>query len=136
MGMYTELIFGAKLKKNTPEEVIETLICMIERLAPPVPEPISSGKIDASLFMHYSTSFAVSEPQRFIVFDDVQKRYIVSTRSSIKNYDKQIETFLEWIKPYIEEGSGAWNMYAIVIYERFAKPDIYYLDDSGPEIDI
>lgn len=53
----------------------------------------------------------------------------ISTRSNIKNYSNDIEHFFEWIKPWIKEGSGVRNMYAIVIYECDATPTIYYLDE-------
>lgn len=137
MGMYVELIFGAQLKKDTPKEVIDTLKYMIEDDDDASePEPISSGKIEGSLFRHYSTSFPVSTPQRTIIYDKIEKCYVVSTRSSFKNYNREIETFLEWIKPYIDFGSGLWGMYAITMYELFAEPTIYYLDNSKPKYDI
>jgi hypothetical protein len=56
---------------------------------------------------------------------------VLSTRSNIKNYKQEIETFLEWIKPYINGGSGSRNMYAIVIYEEQDEPTIYYLHNAS-----
>jgi hypothetical protein len=54
------------------------------------------------------------------------KKYSICTRSSIKNYENQIERFLEWLKPYIEYGSGYSHFYAIVTYEE-GDPVIYSL---------
>jgi hypothetical protein len=62
--------------------------------------------------------------------DDITKCYHISTRANLKNYDGDIEAFLEWMKPFIDSGSGARDMYAIVIYEECEEPTIYYLYDA------
>ena len=62
--------------------------------------------------------------------DDIDKCWHISTRSNIKNYENEIETFLEWIKPFIAGGSGNREMYAITIYEDSEEPNIFYLHDS------
>lgn len=62
--------------------------------------------------------------------DHIDKRYHISTRSNIKNYEDEIETFLEWIKPYVENGSGSRELYAIVMYEEASKPTLYYLHED------
>lgn len=63
-------------------------------------------------------------------FDDIGKNWCLSSRSNIKNYNNEIDTFLRWIKPHIASGSGTNEMYAIVIYEESKRPTIYYLDDN------
>lgn len=126
MGMYTELIFGASLKKDTPDEVIETLqiLCGIKD----VPENFDYPKRNP--FYAQSYYFGVSSSIPFMYFDDTCKTWIVSTRGNVKNYDNDIEYFLEWIKPHIESGSGIRDMYAIVTYEEASEPTIYYLYDK------
>lgn len=64
--------------------------------------------------------------------DEISKCYHISTRSNIKNYENEIELFLDWIKPYIEYGSGVRNLYAIVTYEG-GTPILYYSNDIGGE---
>ena len=63
-------------------------------------------------------------------FGGIDKNWVISTRSNIKNYGNEIEAFLEWIKPYIDGGSGERDMYAIVIHEQSNEPKIYYLNES------
>lgn len=127
MGMYTELIFGARLKKDTPENVINTLQYM-------------TGKISdrpSDIAFEYSRNplrggsyyFGITNPVCDMTFDDVSNQWQISTRSNIKNYESDIEKFLEWIKPYISQGSGAREFYAIVTYEEEDTPKIYYLYD-------
>lgn len=133
--MYTELIFGAELKKDTPIEVIEALRYMLgESEAKPISFPLPGARCEW-LFQGGSYYFAITKPVKKMWFDMISKSYSISTRSNIKNYEEEIQTFLEWIKPYIERGSGSRDMYAIVIYEEQAEPDIYYLREDGGEGD-
>lgn len=130
MGMYTELIFGAELKKDTPETVINTLKYMLGDLEEkPNDFPLPDGRCEW-LFRGGSYYFGVNEPVSKMWFDKIDNRYHISTRSNIKNYNSDIETFLEWIKPYIDHGSGGREMFAIVIYEESNEPTIYYLHDD------
>jgi hypothetical protein len=135
MGMYTELIFGCSLKSNTPSAVIALLQAMVK----------GGGEIDKIillpdhdffkcerwrwLFTGGSYYFGVNEALGKIWQDNIDKEWKISTRSNIKNYDGEIEKFLDWIKPYIESGSGEQEMYAITTYED-STPIIYYLEDE------
>lgn len=125
--MYTELIFGADLKKDTPDSVIEVLKYMIgDTEAKPKYFPFHNGRCEC-LFRSSSYYFGVNEPVCKLWKDDIGKNWVLSTRSNIKNYKGEIEAFLDWIKPYIDGGSGYRDMYAIVTYEEAGTPDIYYL---------
>jgi hypothetical protein len=127
MGNYTELIFGARLKDKTPEFIINTIRFLMD-------EEIPLDKIDPNL-PEYCTKLRGASSY-FGVTSTVNKLYresdswVLSSRFNKKNYDYGIETFLAWIKPYINYGSGANNMYAIVINELDSEPMIYYLNDS------
>ena len=130
--MYTELIFGANLKQDTPENVIEALKYMIGDTEEKPPNfPLPDGRLEW-LFRGSNYYFGVNRPGvnrpvSKMWFDDITKKWALSTRSNIKNYEGEIEAFLEWIKPYINSGSGHRDMYAIVTYEEAEAPNIYYL---------
>ena len=128
MGMYTELIFGASLIKDTPDQVINALKYMIGDIKEkPEDFPLPEGRC-AWLFRGGSYYFGVNEPVSKMWYDDNSNNWRISTRSNIKNYDGEIETFLEWIKPFIHQGSGYRDMYAIVTYEEAESPTIYFLE--------
>lgn len=128
MGMYTELIFGASLKEETPKEVIETLKYMLGEIdEKPKDFPFPDGRIEW-LFCGNSYYFGVSKPIKEMWFDEITNKYHISTRSNIKNYLGEIESFLKWIKPYVSSGSGAREIYAITIYEEATVPTVYYLE--------
>lgn len=127
MGMYTELIFGASLKSNTPESVIDTLLYMIGYTEEkPKDFPFPERGVEY-IFFGGSYYFGISSPVNKMWKDNISGQWIISTRSSIKNYKGEIECFLDWIKPYIESGSGDRDMYAIVMYEEWSEPKIHYL---------
>ena len=127
--MYTELIFGAELKSDTPIEIIESLKYMLGELEnKPKDFPTCNNRFE-HLFGCSSYYFGVNKPITKMWYDLISKSYHISTRSNLKNYDSEIETFLEWIKPYIESGSGINELYAIVIYEDAEIHTLYYLED-------
>lgn len=129
MGVYTELIFGASLKKDTPTEVINTLKYIVGEIKEkPENFPLSEGRCEW-LLTGGSYYFGVSEPVTKL-WQDIQDDWRLSARCSIKNYGGEIEEFLEWIKPYIDGGSGSRDIYAYTIYEEDREPTIYYLTDG------
>ena len=127
MGIYTELIFGAELKRETLEDVVDTLRYLIGDIEKP-----ENALLDMSdsQFGGASYYFAVCEPNQRMWLDDITDSWHISTRSNIKNYQNQIKKFLDWVKPWIEQGSGFNDMYAIVMYEESEEPTIYYLGDK------
>jgi len=98
-----------------------------ETVDKPLDFPFPNGRCEW-LFQGGSFYFAINRPVNKMWFDDISKAYSISTRSNLKNYNNEIETFLDWIKPYINSGSGNRDMYAIVMYEEQSEPTIYYLD--------
>ena len=131
MGMYTEIIFGAGLKKDTPKNVIGVLQRMIDG------EDLVDNLPDHEFFKSQRTWLIRSggsyyfpgciEPKFW--FDDISKNWFLHFRTNIKNYDSEIEKFLDWIKPYIDQGVGSRGFYAIVTYEEQNEPTIYYLTE-------
>src|SRR5687768_4686159 len=127
MGMYTELILGCKFKEETPESVIKVLQAMVTGLdamneLQEIPDhPFFKSDRWRILFSCSSYYFAVNQANREMWNDSGWR---ISTRSNIKNYDDEIEKFLDWIKPWIW---GGRNFYAIVTYEE-GEPVLFFLD--------
>jgi hypothetical protein len=125
--MYTELIFGARLKETTPKEVIDTIKYMVGDLEEE-PENLAfettSGR---NVLRGCSYYFGVQTSVSKFYYDDITKSWTLSSRANIKNYEDEIGQFLNWIKPHIKYGSGSRNMYAVKIYEEENEPTIYYL---------
>lgn len=155
MGMYTEFIFGAELKKDTPKYIIEGLNRVINHYSVEdmvnieraniitenglQPEPIDFISPEAVKFIHeydlygllYSSSyyFGCHEVVHSFKYDDICQTWSISTRSNCKNYRNRIEKFIDFIKPYILQGSGyPHNLFAYVQYEESEFPTLYGID--------
>jgi hypothetical protein len=132
MGMYTELIFGCALRKDTPKVAINALRWMCGDIEKPDALPVHEFFEEEScsdLFKFSSHSFAVSEPHFRMWYDNISGDWRVSVRANGKNYCNEIELFLDWVKKYISSGSGTREFFAIVCFEEQEEPTIYYLED-------
>jgi hypothetical protein len=140
MGMYTELVFGASL--DIPKKEFNILSFLIDPSNKEYPESWPQiwqelSRMRWVLVGQSSYYFGArwQPPFLHINKNDYEQSKtpgnvscFLSIRSNIKNYDGEIEKFLDWIKPFIEKGSGNWDMYATVIYEDTEEPTIYYLN--------
>jgi len=136
MGMYTEFVFGCELKKDTPIDVINILKYIFngegnkDKLNLPNHPFFTSfrWRIIAHCSSYY---FGYSKSLSNLYYDDISNRWKFAIRSSIKNYECEIENFIDWIRPYIEEGSG-WprEFLGYSIYEEDEHPKLYYLKEG------
>ena len=155
MGMYTEFIFGCELSKKTPKVCVDALDYVIngEEKKPKYENPegweqkrFNENYIERTtpieeiekfiedydlerLFLCSSYYFGAANPVRKFIYDSISDSYHISTRADLKNYSGQIEKFLDYIKPYVEHGSGyPHRIYAYVQYEEDSFPTIYAMD--------
>lgn len=131
-GTYTELIFGAELKKSTPNSVITTLKYMVGDLDTPTGPIVFDYQCNPLIGGSYY--FGVHHGEAKMEYDEASNSWTISTRTNIKNTWNDIENFLAWIKPYIEFGSGARDMYAVVMYEESEEPVMHYKYEADGEI--
>ena len=127
MGMYTELILGCSLKKKTPKKVIDRLNRMVDIDCTNTANAVMDADEDVWLLQSTSYYFGVNRCCNKLWFNPIWETWHISARCNLKNYRHEIENFLEWLRPYIEYGSGIRDFYAIVTYEEALEPTIYYL---------
>lgn len=129
MGMYTELIFGATLKENTPTYVTRALDNIInDKTNVDLPDEVKQFSDEYSLsklIWCSSYYFGAHSNKPSCVFDKIANRWSISFRANCKNYQNEIEKFIEFITPYVEYGSGPTNIFAIVQYEEDDYPTLY-----------
>lgn len=129
MGMFTELTLNCELRRDVPDFVINTIKYMLDIIKEPQEGyPFTSGRFPIIL-LGSSAYFLDTNPTIF-KFDELDNIWLLSTRSNIKNYNNEIETFIEWLKPYVKAGVGSHDLYASVLFETNKTPTMYYLDDS------
>ena len=139
MGMYTEFVFGGALHDDVPENVLNILRYLVE--------PIESVRADhlfrkleipdhpffqterwQGIAVTSSCYFGYNRPHSALVYDEINRHWVVAIRSSIKNYSHEIEKFVDWIRPYIRKGSGEQNFIGYSLYEADVAPTLYYLN--------
>ena len=101
MGMYTQLVFTCSLKRDTPENVLDTISALVndeEIINVPTHEffRCSGYKSLCNGDSAYFGGATVSKFNR-----DYQELTIVS---NLKDYDGEINKFLSWIFPYVVGG--------------------------------
>ena len=139
MGMYTALSIGVELNVEQSHPVTELLRYMIgERPDEPKYTPAQYMQINAlhSLFitsrweyMLQSDSYYFNYDTHFrLRWDDNAKAYFLSGVCNLKNYNQEIEHFLDWLNQFVadpEEGFLGWTM-----YEEDDIPTILYRKDG------
>lgn len=140
MGMYTEFNIGIAFKKNTPDNIIkilEYLLCggrvgyeqeeyilgIITRereLAEHEFFKCDNWDIVLAGYSAYFDGITVSKME----LDEMQRKYHLNVRSSIKNYEQEIEKFMDLISPYIDTEGFLGYMR----YEECDDPTLIYND--------
>jgi|TARA_R110000796_G_scaffold247790_1_gene373767 hypothetical protein len=128
MGMYTELFFTARLKKDTPEEVVAILKHLFEEGSydlglsdKPNHEFFECHRWDCigNMSSFYFTPFPLSAMRK------LQGSYFITSRSDLKNYDGEINKFIDWVTPYLEGYEGdciGWTH-----YEESEQPTLLFI---------
>ena len=125
MGMYTEFVFGASLREDTPKHILEILERMFDGI------PKDSDPKFRTIPRGCSYGFGFSNPLSKLSWDYFHKQRVISIRCSLKNYNEEIENFVKWIRPYVDRGSGNRNMLGYSMYENGEEPKIFYLTEMG-----
>ncbi|HBG5345126.1 TPA: hypothetical protein SOK46_002689 [Clostridioides difficile] len=131
MGMYTEFVCAIELKKDTPKEVINILNNMIEgedRYDITPPHPFFECRRWRWLFIMDSYSFSGRSNTMF-EYDDIAKTHYLTIRSNLKNYDDEINKFLNWIKPYIQIHCEDDEFLGYSRYEECRNPELIYYNE-------
>lgn len=112
MGMYTEICYNACLKEDAPKEVIDTLNHLLNK------EPID--KLPNHKFFSCtrwktigwgSSYYFEAQPHRLFEFDPIRNCCVVNLICNLKNYNNEIENFIDWLDPYIDGSEGHYLGY-------------------------
>ncbi|MGL5151574.1 MAG: hypothetical protein ACRC7N_13505 [Clostridium sp.] len=133
MGMYTELVLSCELKKDVPNEVIKVLEFLTRENELEVELPNHKFfECDRWKWLFTMDSYYFSGVTHCIFrFDDISKTYFLTTRSNLKNYGSEIQKFLNWIYPYIDECEDFLGYYR---YEESREPELIYLSELKKEV--
>lgn len=128
MGMYTEFNAAMCFKKETPSGVIKIIQCLLgEEKWPEILPDHDFFKCERFCMTltcgsYYFPSISDSKMKR----DHIDREYHLNIRSNLKNYDNEIEKFLDYIRPYIETEGFLGYMR----YEDSEEPTLIYCDSG------
>lgn len=127
MGMYTQLHLGVTLKKETPDEVINILKFMVGDGAEEQIEVLPRHELFVRTrwrFMLRCDSYYFNyKTHHLLKFDDIGQHWWFNVTTNLKNYENEIDLFLDWISQYIEDPMGD-NMWGFTRYEEDSLPNI------------
>jgi hypothetical protein len=123
MGMYTELNIGVRFKQDTPDNIINIIKHMIDNNinAITTDHPLFSSprwRIMLTCYSYYFDGRADSN----LRYDEIDESYHLNVRCNLKNYDNEIELFLDFIRPYLETEGFLGYMR----YEENENPTLIY----------
>ena len=130
--MYTELVLNSRFIDNTPKDVIEALQWMLEANPedekPLIEHPLFE-LIRAKFMLRMGSFYFVPEHSSKMIsgFDDGKFTHL-SIRCDLKNYENEIETFLDWICPYLDD-----EFLGYMRYEEDDDPTLIYQVDGKPK---
>lgn len=131
MGMYTEFVFASELKRDLPSEVEQVLKTMTEGYGfdelSIIPDQ-DFFKCDRWTMLFTCDSYYFDgKTSTSFEYDNISKSYYLTVRSNLKNYDSEIEKFLQWIKPYLDIYGNKFLGY--YMYEEYESPTLIYSDE-------
>lgn len=126
MGMYTELVLKCRIIEKAPEEVMHILSYLFNRSG----ERENLRDLPNHPFFELSRwgmlggcSSYYHHPKALSSFQTGIGNYLFS-RSDLKNYEGEIASFLDWLRPYLENETGeciGWEW-----YEEDEKPTLLF----------
>src|SRR5262245_10822074 len=112
MGTYHQLHFATELVEDTPLPVIETLLHMVGDMLhepePAITHPLFGTDRWRFMLRGDSCYFAAEQRSTFMV---EYGHWFLTVQSSFKNYDHEIDKFVDWITPYTSELDGEFLGY-------------------------
>lgn len=125
MGMYTEIYVNVDLKKETPQEIIDTLkqICANEQ---------PDGFPEESLLLFNDRSYYTPCTYvRSLTYDEISQRWSFLGKGDLMNRNQEIEHFFDWLMPWVEGYPGDFVGYRR--YEEDQEPTLVFIPEDKTE---
>lgn len=125
VGMYTEFFFRAPLRGDVDRQFFVRLNETPDSFTPDNGLPEHPFFQCERWHMLFRGGSSYHETRGFdLRYDSFRSQHILFCHSSFKNYDGEIEKFLDWIDPMVEELEGTFLGYSL--YEEDEQPILYY----------
>ena len=111
MGMYTELTLNFSLKKELPTNVLYAL------------EVMTSNNWDYNFNLLPKHDLFKTERFQMVLSADSFNDSRIESHTKFKNYDSEIELFIDWIRPFVDQDKG--SLIGFSLYEEDYEPTEY-----------
>jgi len=131
MGMYTEFHFNAKLKSDTPEEVLHILQYMLHeqpKLNTRLPDHALFKCARWDYMLVSDSSYFCAQTHSQVSVDDLINSKYLCIRCNLKNYNHEIQQFLDWIHPYLDQ--SPCDFLGFYRYEIHDTPTLIYYEGT------
>ena len=124
MGMYTELFISTRIVDD--KNVIAILKYMIGEIEtqPELPDHDLFKTVRWPHMLVGSSYYFVPRVVHLLEYDKIGDYWCFINRSDFKNYNNEIEQFIDWIKPHLADKEG--DVFAYSRYEEDKEPITYY----------
>ena len=130
MGMYTELNIGVAFKEDTPSSVINILKHMLNEDEPDYYELTDHPLFKTArwnLMLVCDSYYFDGQTDSSLIYDDISNQYYLNVRCNLKNYDNEIDKFMDFIQPYLDTN----GFLGYKRYEEDGDPTLIYNMGSG-----
>lgn len=137
MGMYTELVLVTKVRGDAPAEVIEALKIMCSNKTkdnselPQIDHPFFKLGRAAWMFQNNSYYFVPASVSQF-EWNAIGKFWTLIVRCDLKNYEDEIDTFVDWLTPYLYAYEG--DHLGHQRYEEEQRPTLLFHPNRWEEL--
>ena len=122
MGMYTEIYVNVDLKKETPQEIIDTLKQLFANEQP-------DGFSERSLMLFSNGSYYTPCTYvRSLTYDRILHQWSFLGKGDLKNYSNEVEHFFDWLMPWVDGFPGDFVGYHR--YEQDQKPTLVFIPEE------
>lgn len=131
MGMYTELVFATRLKRDIPNNVHDVLLYMVgddDACGEPPNHPLFDTTRWEFMLRCDSYYFDGDTHSEFN-WDKIGEFYTLTVRCNLKNYSGEIGEFLDWLGPYVDSYPGEFH--GTTRYEEDLHPTLIYWAADG-----
>lgn len=131
MGMYTELVLGIEIEDN--DKIIQTLRYMLGETEYQPVDDHELFRTDRWDYMLKCDSYYFDgQTDSKLYMDDLYEdnpKFYLNVRCNLKNYDNEINKFLDWLNPYIK----TFGFLGYLRYEENEDPTLIYKTEKGIE---
>lgn len=131
MRMYTELVLGIEIEDN--DKIIQTLRYMLGETEYQPVDDHELFKTDRWDYMLKCDSYYFDgQTDSKLYMDDLYEdnpKFYLNVRCNLKNYNNEINKFLDWLNPYIK----TFGFLGYLRYEENEDPTLIYKTEKGIE---